>query len=695
MNRLKLKSIAFGNPQDNSNHEAIEQQRSLSEKQALRPFPQQVFMQYVRTLSDYDKLMLAIALQMPFTKKDLRKWPDLLFLKKLSIVIKKATTDLPTRQLLFIYISSIMIDDPPSIEEMNKNLEQLISNYGYWNMYWSIFYHSEREKNEELCNQMLEQLNSTLLTTNESMQEVAATTKSETTVTEDHNKYEKKIAILEDKISKEIATRQQLELSGVKKDKMNRQLLQEQDKLIQQVEQLKEQLQQYEQQANRAEQTTHHLIQRKKDEEERWLQERAQLLQQNKQYADEQKKLLQAQEQLNKELEDSKKQLYHVQQMNHHQKLEATKISQVAQANGNIMEQLTMITFNLHREVNKWNEEILLTADQASVDSHEKRKEYREQMIQTLQLIDSIETYQHNQLQYKPQLEQKSEDPVTKEAEEKTIAQPTDNTINGTFYRRDHGGYIALENGDVFNITESLVQQLELQHEAEVLCTPTAHPGRSNHYTIELLFQGDDNFSPIRQYDGYVHLDEDQKWYCIDMNNEDNIFPIHFKDIEIQKPAHGDPCTFNVAEDGHIARLTKLYRLHGETIDVHPARKKFDKPKEATPANTRQKVEPYLEGTTITIIGGQRKWFESVVKETGAELVHDGGERPERIASDLSRSQALFMILTSTSHRATWEGVEIAKANNIPHFVIQGSKSNLRMLLWENQDIIRNSNAAV
>src|SRR5690606_39262552 len=218
-------------------------------------------------------------------------------------------------------------------------------------------------------------------------------------------------------------------------------------------------------------------------------------------------------------------------------------------------------------------------------------------------------------------------------------------------------------------------------------------PGRSNHYTIELLFQGDDSYSPIETYDGFVIFDQDQKWYCVDINDDSNRFPIHFKDIEIQKPGHGDPCTFNVAEDGHIARLTKLYRLPGDMLEAqHPARKKSETRAKAAP---RRKIEPYLQNCMVTIIGGQRKWFEAVVKETGADLVHDGGEHPERIASDLSRSQALFMILTSTSHRATWEGIEIAKSNGIPHFVIQGSKSNLRKLLWENQEVIRSTNRAV
>ncbi|MEI4927282.1 hypothetical protein Q8G50_32710, partial [Klebsiella pneumoniae] len=65
------------------------------------------------------------------------------------------------------------------------------------------------------------------------------------------------------------------------------------------------------------------------------------------------------------------------------------------------------------------------------------------------------------------------------------------------------------------------------------------------------------------------------------------------------------------------------------------------------------------------------------------------GASPDRIHAKLRRADALFMLLTATSHEAIWSCVDIAKENNIPHFRIEGSKSNLRKLLWENRDRIR------
>ncbi|HIW34433.1 MAG TPA: hypothetical protein IAA29_16780 [Candidatus Paenibacillus intestinavium] len=699
---MKLKSIAGGSHDSVLSNEHSKVFRTIIEKQTHRAFPHHNFMQFVRTLSDYDKLMLAIALQLPFTKKDLRKWPDLLFIKKLSIVLKKASTDITAKQHLLIYITSLIIIDTPSLEQLDENLIEHVATYGYWSVYWTIYYHQDREINEKLCLQILEKLHPHYI--NESVtQEVAATTNTVPTLVQDQNKYEKKIAVLEDKISKEITTRQQLELSGVQKDKLNRQLQQEQDKLTLQAEQLKEQLNMYEVKVERMERSQHNITQKRKEEEDRWLIERSQLLLQTKQYCDEFKKSTQLQEHLQRELDETKKQATNWQHLAQQRQEQATAPSKITL---NLDQQLTTTTISLHRELDQYNETLIRDLEQSLTPQLELRALYRQKIRAALELIENIENFQLDHQQFsqtiakakEPIAIQQPQIPIVATTQQDTPTLPIElpekqgAMLYGTFYRRDHGGYISLENNDIFNITESLVQQLELQHEAEVLCTPTAHPGRHNHYTIELLFQGDDNFSPINQYDGFVHQDKDLKWYCIDLNSEDNRFPIHFKDVEIQKPGHGDPCTFNVAEDGHIARLTRLYRLHGDMTDVHPARKKSDKPKESIASPSRHKLEPFLTDCTITIIGGQRKWFETVVKATGAELVHDGGERPERIASDLGRSQALFMILTSTSHRATWEGIEIAKMNQVPHFVIQGSKSNLRMLLWENQELIRNSN---
>lgn len=260
----------------------------------------------------------------------------------------------------------------------------------------------------------------------------------------------------------------------------------------------------------------------------------------------------------------------------------------------------------------------------------------------------------------------------------------------GTFYRKDHGGYIVLENNEIFNITESMVNGIGLEHEAEVECERVRREDGSMQDNIRLLLQGDDAYAPMTQYMGYIELGENFTFYCVDMNNPNNRFPIYDKDVEIQQPRDGDPCLFNVANDGEHARISKVYyrSSYGKTPRDLIVKEK------SVCATTKRKSErtkqvAFLEGCKIVIVGGLEKWFESVVRETGAELYHENGASPDRIHAKLRRADALFMLLTATSHEAIWSCVDIAKENNIPHFRIEGSKSNLRKLLWENRDRIR------
>jgi len=268
----------------------------------------------------------------------------------------------------------------------------------------------------------------------------------------------------------------------------------------------------------------------------------------------------------------------------------------------------------------------------------------------------------------------------------------------GTFYRLDHGGYIKLENGAAFNIPESLVNSLVIEHEAEVECTPTRKADGSTNYMIRVLFQGDDTYAPMTQYMGYIELGEHFKYYCVDLSDPTHRFPLYEKDIEIQNPQDGDPCLFNVAHGGEHARLSKLFTRYEKEYFTKEKLKKERSIQGSTAAVSKEKygqtgteAEPFLEGCKIVIIGGLKKWFDSVVEETGAEIYHDSGETPSRIHPKLRRANALFYLLTANSHEATTSCIPIAKEHHIPHFKIEGSKSNLRKLLWDNRESIRNN----
>ncbi|MDP4098139.1 hypothetical protein OIN60_15375 [Paenibacillus sp. P96] len=281
--------------------------------------------------------------------------------------------------------------------------------------------------------------------------------------------------------------------------------------------------------------------------------------------------------------------------------------------------------------------------------------------------------------------------PKTNNQSDETIRSQT-----GTFYRMDHGGYIKLENGAAFNIPESMVNSLALEHEAEVECEPTRRADGSTHYFIRVLLQGDDTYAPITQYMGYIELGEHFKFYCVDISDPTRRFPLYDKDAEIQKPKDGDPCLFNVAHGGEHARLSKLFTRYEKEYLTKENLKKEQSVKGSSGTGSKEKfgqavaeVEPFLEGCKIVIIGGLKKWFDSIVEETGAEFYHDNGETSARIHPKLRRADALFYLITANSHEATTSCIPIAKEHNIPHFKIEGSKSNLRKLLWENRDSIR------
>lgn len=256
----------------------------------------------------------------------------------------------------------------------------------------------------------------------------------------------------------------------------------------------------------------------------------------------------------------------------------------------------------------------------------------------------------------------------------------------GTFYRKLHGGIIQFVDGGTIVITESIVNAVGLEHEAEVECVPRKREDGSEFYHIRILFQGDSFNSPIEQHLGYIELGPHQTHYCVDINNPENRYPIHERDFSIQQPNIGDPCLVNVSNNSPVARLSKVFKDQNEIQSVKEKTHRLRRSK----SSKDSAAEPFLEGCKIAIIGGQAKWFETVVKETGASFVHENGENPERIFAELKKSNALFLLTTATSHVATNAGINIAKKYNIPHFTIEGSKSNLRSILREQRKVIIN-----
>lgn len=687
----------------------MEAYRTILERETHQPLPNEMFLDYAKQLSDKEKLAMALTLEFPFARRELRKWPDMLFVKLLRTYVQQAPGNIALKRRLMLTVIQRLPyrsdEDFPSLATLLDEQEERLVTEGFWPHYWTIYFHPGKSGDHDLWLLEMKKLEERWMQSGEADQKIELPEHEEPPEDDpaDNGKLDKKIKILGDLYKKESSTRQRLEHDLVQKNKLLRMKSKEMELLEEEIERLREE-------ADMAAAMISQQQNTQADRDRHWKQEQADWLEERHHFMEQIRALNQQHKRLERTVEEQKKDL------DYQEKDKAN----LRQAISDVRNQLNspesiarLLSHSLELELASVAQAIPSSRND---DSRQASLASRNRMRKALDLLDALDQYlMLNTLPLEDterSREKRAAGPI--ECEEQELeeqeteshpllqVQPSPNSLYGTFFRRDHGGFVRLENGETFNITESLVQQHELQHEAELLCTPVKQDGKSLYYDLQLLFQGDDAFSPIHQFDGYIESGEGHLWFCVDMNDSSNRYQIHYKDIEIQKPAHGDPCSFNVAEGSHIARLTKLYRLQGEVLTadagktkpVHPAQAEqaiYKKNKEKR-KSFKEQPAPFLQDCLITIVGGVRKWFEHVVHESGAELAHDTGDHPDRIAADLRRSQALFLLITSTSHRATWDGIDIAKMYGIPHFIIQGSKSNLRSLLWDNREIISKSN---
>ncbi|ARR10671.1 NmrA family NAD(P)-binding protein [Paenibacillus bovis] len=269
--------------------------------------------------------------------------------------------------------------------------------------------------------------------------------------------------------------------------------------------------------------------------------------------------------------------------------------------------------------------------------------------------------------------------------EKKSVSVPVTHWENAVFGRMAHGGVLQTEAGAFYRITELMVQQYDLEHEAQVRIQLDAN----RIVDIKLLFQGDDTLSPILQLTGTIQLGESYQWYCLSTEDPQQRYPIHYKDIEVLTLTEGIPCFFNIdTSESEFSRYARISRLFTELPEENRPTKNKKKPV-ANLAKRKNKPSPFLEGYTVAVVGGMKKWVEQTVTDTGAEFIHDDEKQIKRITAALTKVDAVFLLLTATSHESTWQAIEIVKEAGIPHFRIEGSKSNLRQLLIDNQERIR------
>ncbi|WP_025846136.1 hypothetical protein [Paenibacillus ehimensis] len=622
-------------------------------EESLHPFPVDKFKFLIHELSVQQKRAIAHFLNLPIVFSRHKKFPDALF-HKLLLQLQKHYL-LTDRERLYWVILYAVLDllkneSPGSLETFLAAKEDNISRFGQWHFYWALRLHPGRAAAGTLWEEAIREFE-------EGLQGKAPEAKS---IQEDRIS-DAKLTALEDKLKKEFALRQTRE----KEAGQLRKELGIQTKKLEQFEREKKQL------SAELLILKEEAVKQKAEAEVSRNQLEARLYRLNKEKNELLNQLKDAEWKVEEMKSNAAKAEHELEKWK--KRLERKEQSSTCDLIGLLLHSLLPESDKLYQELRQ--------------SDPENAPVLRARIRKIFDLIDLLEQFQqeHGQARSTSHV-QTSDHSLASDSSVPEASRESESYV-GTFYRRDHGGYIVLEDGKTFNVTESMVHQYGLEHEAEVQCSPGKQQNGMTLYDIELLLQGDDTYAPVRQFFGYIELGAHFTWYVVDMNNSQNRYPLHQRDIEIQQPNDGDPCLFNIADEGRFARISRLYRKTKQTAAEQEL--KTYKPSLLRGQAKKAKPDPFLDDCKVVIVGGMRKWFEGVVAETGATLIHDSGDAPERIHSDLSKANALFFLLTATSHRATWSCVEIAKHRRIPHFVIQGSKSNLRTLLWENRELIK------
>ncbi|GGN95725.1 hypothetical protein [Saccharibacillus kuerlensis] len=695
------------------NHDSTLSVEALSEDQ-ISAVPLQFVAPLLREMNEPSKRRMAQALEFPFARRSLAKWPEALFAKSMLDLTTRGRNSLEIRRKLaaaiLLEIRRTVLDAEDSsfsLESFDENPDAWIVRYGKWHCYWALYFCTsiaDEKIDAEADHQRLERLvlhedgqlrEKDLYSRNMQERQPAAGNRSEAAEQRRIEKLNKRIEALEERCRREEERARRAEKETAEAHRESAKLREHADRIEQELE------------------AERRLSSRMTEEREAAASRLSELKRQHKQ----------ERSSLEAELTEVRRSAKAVE---HSLRTEIASLAgekmtahehDSSESRAESAESESKSADSTIRRFDALLRHDLRISGAALPGSEEPGDlEARTHLRRTLDLLDAVDMYAAGRrlLNANPAaLPDEASNVVMPVEESKTESSsrmtettgPSNRDISanpepgqaGTFYRRDHGGYIVLEDGDTFNITESIVYKLQLQHEAEVWCAPREDEYSGTQYEIELLFQGDDTYSPIRQYNGYVELDEQGTGYAVDMNNANRRYPIHPRDLDIQRPADGSPCIFNVGEEESVARLARVYRDFSDP-EAAPRRESSSfRPSSSSSSKLKRegrkaKPEPFLKGCTVVVLGGQRKWFEEVVAESGADYVHENGERPDLVASSLRRAQALFLLITSTSHRASWEGVELAKTSGIPYFIIQGSKSNLRTMLWENREAILQAN---
>ncbi|WP_148300257.1 hypothetical protein [Paenibacillus sp. JCM 10914] len=506
--------------------------RDLIGREELSP-PRDRVVALLKEMDEAGQRRMARELQFSFAKRSLKRWPEMIFMKTLREYLQQATHDLDIRQRLYLaLIQSILPllgDEEEALESFMGRHQALIKQYGVWHFYWAFYFHPARMFENELWEGLKPEVEEKCMKLEHSTEVMDAranlmkvVVRSSVSATAQVTDEQSRRIAVEKMLATERERRIQMEHEVSQYQRLLREKQSEGSELgcqLQELQQYAETLvaegQAIQQQIEQERRERHEALRRVMSEKTS-LTEQLQLKRQE----------LKQQEQ---ETEQYELKLAELRSSYDRMRAEAMEREEILHDTGRLLRKLSEL---LHAEI----EQIAIALNMKEQESPEVRTALRRQLRATVDLLDTMELYTHkaitvpdgqsvlNGVSIAETIRNIEDTPraevcAVSEAVDQIAEQAGEEVIHiGTFYRREHGGYIQLENQETFNITESMVYKHDLQHQAEVQCRPRTHQSGGIYYDIELLFQGDDAVSPIRQLDGYVELGEHHTWYCVEMN---------------------------------------------------------------------------------------------------------------------------------------------------------------------------------
>jgi len=233
-------------------------------------------------------------------------------------------------------------------------------------------------------------------------------------------------------------------------------------------------------------------------------------------------------------------------------------------------------------------------------------------------------------------------------------------------------------------VPEKVVRNLDLQHGDKVYAKHEFTPhGAPTHYEYELaqranppqendsIFEVNMGIVSYSPRDGGLVIERTIHSDRILHDGEAVVLPIQNDDLHMLDIKENDIVSAAFYRNNpETVRLRWKYPTEGITYEA-PKKASFYKDNSST---EKAEVEQIFKGKKICVIGFEPGWasYKEEVEKRGGELLTLTGREPEAtMRSTLFRSDAVVMILTHMSHKASIWTVDFCKQNAIPQDSMQ------------------------